>query len=218
MAHHHQAVEAVYRGRLSALPHARAPHVSPPSWIGLDAAGVDESSLALRFANGDARAFEHVLAEYWRPVLLFSTRLLHDGEAADDVAQETFLRLWINRTEIQPGQLRAYIFRVARNLVVDEARRRRVRGRATETTGISMTMPRPDQVVERDEQHEAIQHAVDALPPKRREAFILAYLHELSYKEAAGVLGVSASTVKNHVAAALGDLRRSLAGHAHSYD
>jgi RNA polymerase sigma-70 factor (ECF subfamily) len=169
----------------------------------------------VRFAAGDCRAFEHLLAVYWRPILAFSTRLLHDGEAADDVAQETFLRVWINRAEIQPEQLRAYIFRVARNLVIDETRKRDLRARTVHRPGIPLTMQRPDQVVERSEQHDAIQHAVDALPPRRREAFILAYLHELSYKEAADVLGVSAATVKNHVAMALVDLRRSLAEHAH---
>jgi len=189
----------------------RASPLPPP---GTTAPDIDEFSIALRFAAGDCRAFEHLLAVYWRPILAFSTRLLHDGEAADDVAQETFLRVWINRGEIQPRQLRAYIFRVARNLVVDETRKRGVRARAV---GIPLTMQRPDQVVERGEQHEAIRHAVDALPPRRREAFILAYLHELSYKEAAEVLGVSVATVKNHVAMALVDLRRSLAGHAHPF-
>lgn len=215
MALHHEALEAVYGRCLTPQSQLHAPRFSPPPWPELDAADVDELSLAARFVDGDGHAFERVLADYWRPVLTFSTRLLHDGEAADDVAQETFLRVWINRAEIQPGQLRAYIFRVARNLVVDETRKRRVRGRATDRAGVSMTTPRPDEVVERDEQHDAIQHALDALPPKRREAFILAYLHELSYKEAATVLGVSVPTVKNHVAMALADLRRSLAGHAH---
>jgi len=208
----------MYGGPLIAQPRVHRFRRPPTPRPEFDGAGSDEVLLAMRFADGDGRAFERVLADYWRPVLTFSTRLLHDGEAADDVAQETFLRVWINRTEIQPGQLRAYIFRVARNLVVDETRKRRVRGRATDTTGISTTVPRPDQVVERDEQHEAIQHAVDSLPPKRREAFILAYLHELSYKEVADVLGVSVSTVKNHVASALMDLRHSLAGHAHPCD
>jgi len=215
MAHHYQAIEAACGGGFLSPPPARALRLSPP-WTGSTAPAVDdELALTVRFADGDGRAFEHLLAEFWRPVLTFSTRLLHDGEAADDVAQETFLRVWINRGDIQPDQLRAYIFRVARNLVVDETRKRRVRERATDSAGIAMTTPRPDQVVERDEQHEAIQHAVDALPPKRREAFILAYLHELTYKEVADVLGISVSTVKNHVAAALLDLRRTLVAHAH---
>jgi RNA polymerase sigma-70 factor (ECF subfamily) len=174
-------------------------------------AGTDELSVAMRFADGDCRAFEHLLAVYWRPILALSTRLLHDSEAADDVAQETFLRVWINRAEIQPEQLRAYIFRVAHNLVVDEMRKRCVRAQAV---GAPLPMP-PDRLFERAEQHEAIRHALDTLPPRRREAFILAYLHELSYKEAADVLGVSVATVKNHVATALVDLRRSLAKHAH---
>jgi RNA polymerase sigma-70 factor (ECF subfamily) len=187
--------------------------VSPSSRSGTPESGIDELSLAMRLADGDCRAFEHLLAVYWRPILAFSTRLLHDSEAADDVAQETFLRVWINRAEIQPGQLRAYIFRVARNLIVDETRKRGVRAQA-----IGIPVPvRPDQLAERAEQHDAIRHALDALPPRRREAFILAYLHELSYKEAAEVLGVSAATVKNHVASALVDLRRSLAEHAHPF-
>jgi RNA polymerase sigma-70 factor (ECF subfamily) len=187
--------------------------VSPSPHPGTTESGIDELSVAMRFADGDCRAFEQLLTVYWRPVLALSTRLLHDSEAADDVAQETFLRVWINRAEIQPGQLRAYIFRVARNLVIDETRKRGVRAQAI---GIPLPMP-PDRVVERAEQHDAIRHALDALPPRRREAFMLAYLHELSYKEAAEVLGVSVATVKNHVAAALVDLRRSLAGHAHPF-
>jgi RNA polymerase sigma-70 factor (ECF subfamily) len=194
-----------------AQPSLHASRASPPPPPGTSATDTDEFSIALRFASGDCRAFEPLLAAYWRPILAFSTRLLRDGEAADDVAQETFLRVWINRGEIQPGQLRAYIFRVARNLVVDETRKRGVRARAV---GIPLTMQRPDQVVERGEQQEAIRRAVGALPPRRREAFLLAYLHELSYKEAADVLGVSVATVKNHVAMALVDLRRSLARHA----
>ncbi|HEX4684034.1 MAG TPA: RNA polymerase sigma factor [Gemmatimonadaceae bacterium] len=189
--------------------------VPPPQYPELIGADTDELSVVLRFVDGDRLAFEHLLALYWRPVLAFSTRLLHDGEAADDVAQETFLRLWVNRAGIQPEQLRAYIFRVARNLVIDETRRRSLRARAIDTAGLPPDTQRPDQVAERGEQHDAIQHAIDALPPRRREAFILAYLHELSYKEAAVVLDVSPATVKNHVAMALVDLRRSLARHAH---
>jgi RNA polymerase sigma-70 factor (ECF subfamily) len=185
--------------------------ISPSPRPGITESGLDELSVAMRFADGDCRAFEHLLAVYWRPILALSTRLLHDSEAADDVAQETFLRVWINRAEIQPGQLRAYIFRVARNLVIDETRKRGVRAQA-----IGMPLPiRPDQLAERAEQHDAIRHALDALPPRRRDAFILAYLHELSYKEAADVLGVSVATVKNHVSTALVDLRRALAEHAH---
>lgn len=195
-----------------AQPSLHAFHASLSPGSGTAGADTDELSLALRFAAGDCRAFEHLVAVYWRPVFAFSTRLLHDAEAADDVAQETFLRVWINRGEIQPGQLRAYIFRVARNLVVDETRKRGVRARAL---GLPLTTQRPDQVVERGEQQDAIRHAIDALPPRRREAFILAYLHELSYKEAADVLGVSVATVKNHVATALVELRHSLAGHAY---
>ena len=187
--------------------------VSPSPRPGIGESGLDELSVAMRFAAGDCRAFEQLLSVYWRPVLALSTRLLHDSEAADDVAQETFLRVWINRASIQPGQLRAYIFRVARNLIVDEARKRDVRAQAI---GIPLPMP-ADRLAERAEQHEAIKHALDALPPRRREAFILAYLHELSYKEIAEVLGVSAATVKNHVASALVDLRRSLAEHAHPF-
>ncbi len=174
------------------------------------AANTPDPSIAVRVAAGDIGAFEHIVSAYWAQILALSTRLLHDPEAANDIAQETFIRVWVNRREFQPGQLRAYIFKVARNLVVDETRKRVVRAQAV---AIPFAIEQPDHVLERSEQRDAVQHAVDALPPRRRAAFILAYLHELSYKEAADVLGVSAATVKNHVAAALADLRRELAPH-----
>jgi RNA polymerase sigma-70 factor (ECF subfamily) len=177
-------------------------------------AAEDDQSLAARVISGDVAAFEAILKKYWPGVTLFAARLLNDREAAKDVTQETFIRLWQGRTQVRPDLLRAYLYRVARNLVSDELRKRAVRTRWTRNRPPgSRAAESPEQIFDSREVHVDVVQAILALPPRRREAFTLVFLHDLSYKEVAAVMGISAATVKNQISAALTDLRTALAHH-----
>ena len=89
----------------------------------------EHHALVERLRAGDVDALDALLQSYWRGVVLFATRALGDDEAAQDVAQETFIRLWRARADLTGDRFRAYLYRVARNLVTDEVRRRDVRAR-----------------------------------------------------------------------------------------
>jgi RNA polymerase sigma-70 factor (ECF subfamily) len=173
-----------------------------------------EFNLVRRLHAGDASALEELMATYWRPLVLYVGRLLDDDvDAGRDVAQETFVRLWEMRAELEPGSLKAYLYRLTRNLALDEFRRRAVRNRwRAESDGEEWRPPTPLQLVEREELGRAVSRAIDALPPRRREVFTLAYLHRLSYCAIADVMGISPATVKNQLATALADLRQALQG------
>jgi RNA polymerase sigma factor (sigma-70 family) len=178
---------------------------------------VSEHALTARLARGDQAAFDEVLRWHWPSVTLFAERALGDADAGHDVAQETFIRLWQHRSEIQQGLLRAFIFRTARNLVLDELRKRSVRRRwGAWLISATPSTPTPSALLDASETERAVAQAISALPTRRREAFTLAYLHDLSYKEVALVLGISAATVKNQVAAALAQLRIALASYQHN--
>jgi RNA polymerase sigma-70 factor (ECF subfamily) len=174
-------------------------------------ADVSDDRLAERLAQGDVSALDAVLRRHWSSVTTFAERALGDADAASDVSQETFIRLWQHRGDIQPGLLRAFIFRTVRNLVLDTLRRRAVRRRWALFADPPATAESPAIVLEASETQRVIARAVAALPDRRRASFTLAYLHDLSYKEVAVVLGVSVATVKNQVAAALAQLRATLA-------
>jgi RNA polymerase sigma factor (sigma-70 family) len=170
-----------------------------------------DATLVEKLAQGEAWALDEALHLYWSSVSLFATRALGDPESGKDVAQDAFIRLWQNRSAIGVGLLRAFLFRTARNLVIDELRKRAVRAREAPAIALHVDVPAsPDDVFETRETGRIVGDAIALLPNKRREVFTLAYLHGLSYKEVAHALGISPATVKNQVAAALADLRAAL--------
>ena len=172
-----------------------------------------------------------LMSEYlaMREVLLrFLTARLGDPAAADDVYQELFVRL---RGGALPQDLtnpRGYVFRMAYNLANELARaRRRQEARDihwTDTTTqkvgtdtISDTAAADDALASK-ERLAAVMRALDALPPKTREVFVMCRVRGLSHRDIAEVMGISTKTVEKHMTAALKHLTlilRSTEGERH---
>jgi RNA polymerase sigma-70 factor (ECF subfamily) len=168
--------------------------------------------LLSRIGTDDPAALGVILERYWAPVVRFATGFLHSRDAAEDVAQETFVRLWERRDAWQQeGSLRALLFRITRNLSLDEIRRRSARERADKRASRPALRSTAAENVEHEELGNIIARAVDALPPRRRDVFVLVRYHGLSYREAAQVLDLAPQTVANHLSMALANLRDSLA-------
>lgn len=163
-----------------------------------------------RLARGDVTALDTVLARFWSSLVAYLIGLLHSREAAEDVAQETFYRLWERRTKLRPdGSLRGFIYQVARNLAISEQRR----DQAFERTASAMVedrMPFSYIEMEDDGSYRALQRAVSNLPERRREILLLHCVHGFSYKEIARLLGIAPQTVANQFSAALASLRQAL--------
>jgi RNA polymerase sigma-70 factor, ECF subfamily len=160
-------------------------------------------------------AFRLLLEQLWRPLIAHATRMLGNRDAAEDVVQEAFVRLWERREQWQlQGSVRALLYQITHNLAIDEQRRRRASDRWIER-GTSMPVRRAVTPLEQLEERDlrvAFARAVDELPERRREVFLLVRRAELSYHEAAEVLGLAPQTVANHLSLALADLRDSLQG------
>jgi RNA polymerase sigma-70 factor (ECF subfamily) len=174
----------------------------------------DDGALMARVAGGDTGAFELLVRRHWAPVSAYAGRILNDRDAGKDIAQRTFVRIWQRRTEWREGSVRGYLLLVSRNLCVDDVRRATVRTRLADRVRgtIAGTIPTPADRFEASEIEAAIDRAVQELPPRRREAFILVHLRGLSYQEAADVMGVARATLSNQVVAALQQLRSRLKG------
>jgi len=185
----------------------------------------DEELLA-RYVKGDVRAFELLLSRHRGPVYSFLLRSVRDKAVAEDLFQETFLRV-VQRADQFTGQskLTTWLYTIARNLTVDHARRMRHRRHASldapVSTGDGGSRSLGEQVEGRDrgadraaieaQAKAKFQEALDALPDEQREVFLLRQVDGLAFADIAGILGVPENTAKSRMRYALERLQQALA-------
>lgn len=175
---------------------------------------IGDSELMERLQRDDAEALEALLRRYWRPLVAFAVGFVREMDVAEDIVQETFIRVWQRRADWQPnGSVRSFVYRITRNLSLNEQRAREVRER-WRTRGLKQhpqSPVTPAQHFEAEALEIAVQAAVEALPERRRQVFVLARYHNLSRHQIAAVMGISPQTVANQLSAALSTLRDALA-------
>jgi len=167
----------------------------------------------VRVRAGSTAAFEQLLQAYWTSLVRYAARQLDDLDAAKDVVQEVFIQVWARRTEWDAsGSAKAYLYTMARSLVIDEQRRRRVRLRWADRKRNAgrLDPPTPIQVLGQAELRAAYERAVRGLPPRRREVFTLVHSRGLSHEDVAAAMGISVQTVANQMSMALAQLRRAV--------
>ncbi len=164
------------------------------------------------------------LAERYGPALeRFLTRKLDNPADAAEVAQETFIRLYRLEHPDQLDNARAFLFQVASNLAVDQLRRRSLHyrflkaeirdGGDGEVIEGSADTASPEQILSSREKLARIYEAVDRLPEKCRQAFLLHRSSGLSYGDIAKELGVSVSSVEKYILQALKECRKALSAY-----
>jgi RNA polymerase sigma-70 factor (ECF subfamily) len=171
-----------------------------------------DAALLERLAGDDASALDALLARYWQPLTLFITRLTGSVEAAEDAVQEAFCRLWERRRSWRgEGSVNGLLFRLARNSAISAHRREDAEARAVSVAGEAAPPHHEIPEMPNDQLRAALERAIAELAPRRREVFLLRVVHDLSYKEIAGVMGTSTQTVANQLSTALRELRTRLA-------
>ncbi|GAA4974700.1 sigma-70 family RNA polymerase sigma factor [Kineococcus glutinatus] len=139
----------------------------------------------------------------------YATSLTGDRAAAEDVVQETLLRAWRHPASVDPrrGSPRAWLFTVARNLVIDERRSRRARSEALTDTPPEGRADNHDEAVL---QSWVVAEALRQLSDDHRAVLLECYYRGRSVAEAAAILGIPAGTVKSRTHYALLNLRLAL--------
>ena len=166
-----------------------------------------------RFRAGEARAFEMLVERYKRPLYALLVRVVRDRDAAEDLLQECFVRLWRHLDELDETRpLYGYLRRVAVNLGLNHLRGRRRRRAAVEASLRERppVFTDPGQDDELAETSAAVREALEELPEEQRACLILRAQEGMSYAEIARAAGVAVGTVMSRLSRARLALRRKL--------
>ena len=153
-------------------------------------------------------AFNRAMAEHADGLKTFAARMLSDTLLAEDVAQDAFLALYRHMHQVPENAIRPWIFRVTRNLCLDILRRRKFKLRLFrdvskdddfELNPEDIKSDRPEEHAQSRETRQAIEEAIQGLPAKFREAFLLCEIQGLSYEEAAAIMGCPVKTVSTRL-------------------
>jgi RNA polymerase sigma-70 factor, ECF subfamily len=173
----------------------------------------DETQLMRRTAQGDASAFRRLADLHLSKIMNFAYRVLHDRTEAEDVAQETFLRLWKDAGRYEPrARVGAWLHRIAYNLCIDRLRRSRESPR--DDFDDERTSEEPAGLLDRKRQATAVEQALASLPERQRAAITLVHFQGLTNIEAAEVLGVGVEALESLLSRGRRTLRTELAEHA----
>ncbi len=159
------------------------------------------------------RFIEEIYRKYWSPLHGFlKKQLLNDAEAAD-VAQDAYLRMAALDKPEELEQPRAFLYKTARNLLIDRARANatRTRHREAECSQHAQNPLLAPSVEEQAAANEALGvlgAAIESLPPRRRQVFVLHKLHHMSHVEITRELGISRHAVDKHLFRALGQIQK----------
>ncbi|MDQ7039897.1 MAG: RNA polymerase sigma-70 factor [Rhodothermus sp.] len=172
---------------------------------------LDDAALARRIRDGDQQAFRQFFERYYAFLLHYLERMGVSPEVAEDLVQQAFLAIWERRAQIDPNRsLRAFLFRIGHNRALNHFRNTRRLSRE-ELPELKDPAPGADRRTDATLLQARLREAIARLPERRRAVFELCFLQELTYREAAEVLGISPKTVENQMAQALRQLRAALA-------
>lgn len=176
----------------------------------------NNEQMIVAFQQGDESAFDFLYERHHLSVLNIAYRLLGNRDAAEDIAQEVFVKLYASPRSYRPtAKFTTWLYRITYNACIDEMRRSKNTarlseegGKSTSDTGIS-----PESASELNELALAVQSAITSLPEKQRAAVVLQRYENLSYQEIAAVLKTSVSSVESLLFRARESLKAKLSSY-----
>ena len=197
---------------------------APPS---LDLVNLPDADLAALAREGREPAFRELVRRYERPVFSLIFRMVRDRETAEDLGQETFIKILNHIDRYRPEfKFSSWLFKIANNLTIDHLRKRQLKtisidgsphaATAAEVEASTFDVEaRGESALEEMESNElggAIEKAIAKLRPEYRACILLRHVEDRSYEEIAATLDLPLGTVKTYIHRARHELREALGG------
>ena len=194
-------------------------------------AGLPDTTLVERVAQGDQEAFEALVQRYTPPLFNFIRRYIKDYEQSNDIVQHVFFQLYLHIAQLNNNPLtlrtrepiKAWLYQVAWNRSMDELRKKKPilfsdleMGNEEEEWSFLETIPDPyplpEEAAEQSDMQKRLQQAIQTLPSKFRRIVILRYREDLTFVEIGQVLNIPQNTAKTYFQRARPLLRDALLG------
>ena len=160
------------------------------------------SFLVEQLQQGNEAAFTALYDLFSKPLYRNMLRLVKDEAIADELLQDLFMKIWESRETISvEGSFKSFLYKVAQNLVYGHFRKIAKNNRLVERM-ISNAVefdPTAEDIMIRKESHTLLRLAIESLSPQRKQVYTLCKLEGKSYEEAGHELGVSPSTIRDHI-------------------
>jgi len=198
-----------------------------PAPTSLDLVNLPDADLAALAREGREPAFRELVRRYERPVFSLIFRMVRDRETAEDLAQETFIKILNHIDRYRPEfKFSSWLFKIANNLTIDHLRKRQLKtvsmdgsphaATAAEVEASTFDVEaRGESALEEIESKElggAIEKAIAKLRPEYRACILLRHVEDRSYEEIAATLDLPLGTVKTYIHRARHELREALSG------
>ena len=178
----------------------------------------EDAQLMLAYGRGDMRAFETLYSRHRAALYRYLVRQCRDGEVANDLFQEVWSRVVLNRERYEPrAKFRTFLFTLGHNCFIDHCRRVRARpaGTGIEDADAADLLPaddesRPERALERREAADRYRTALASLPAEQRDVYLLHEESDLSLEEIARVTGVGTETAKSRLRYAVNKLKAAM--------
>jgi RNA polymerase sigma-70 factor (ECF subfamily) len=178
----------------------------------LDEAAQEEAAWMVEFMETRRREpYERLFRRYRTRMVAYAMKYVRSQDRAEELAQDVFVRVYTSKQYRPDAPFRAWLYRVATNVCLNEVRKAEYK--VTREDGVGDRLPGgpdPDAELMGAELARRLRRTLEQLPDKQRAAFVMARFEGLSHQEIGGALGTSVSAVKSLIHRALEALRREL--------
>jgi RNA polymerase sigma-70 factor (ECF subfamily) len=157
--------------------------------------------------------FEQIFDTWYEPVLNFLYYKTGDVHAAEDLAQDTFLKVWEKRSDIRPETIRPFLYKLAQNLFLNRRNHLQVHLKFALAHQPDKVNEGPDFEMEIKEFDKKLQDAISELDDKKRTVFLMSRIEKFTYSQIAQNLGITVKAVEKRMEKALAYLKKRIEYH-----
>jgi RNA polymerase sigma-70 factor (ECF subfamily) len=147
--------------------------------------------------------FQRVFSEWYKPVRSFIYYKCGDMELAEDLAQDSFVKLWENRDRIERSTMKAYLYKIAQNNTINYQKRQQLFYKFQRKGSSDREFDTPEKLAEMAEYEKRLQEVIAELPDGGREVFLMNRLEDLTYQEIADRLSLSVKAIEKRMSKVL---------------